>query len=140
MIKQNFQWDEEAENYIENGGKVDFESVLADVKDSFAGFDEEEKKRVFADCEVDGIEEYAEKLYDSIEKVRGGNNVIKRYGEDFILTQDEMNNIASYMDDEKREALHAKMAPCEPAEFLKAYVDVDPEFSDLLESEFGIEI
>lgn len=69
MIKQDFQWREEAESYIDNGGKVDFESVLADVKDSFAGFDEEEKKRVFADCEVSSVEDYAERLYESVEKV-----------------------------------------------------------------------
>lgn len=69
MIKQNFQWDEEALNYIENGGMVDFESVLADVKDSFADMTEDEKIEILDNCGVDSIEEYAKKLYESIEKV-----------------------------------------------------------------------
>lgn len=65
---------------------------------------------------------------------------MKRYGQIFELTQDLMNTIASYMDDEKRENLHTKLAPCSPEDFLKAYVESDPEFEELLKSEFDIEI
>ncbi|MBD5469112.1 MAG: hypothetical protein HDR21_13300 [Lachnospiraceae bacterium] len=65
---------------------------------------------------------------------------MKRFGEEFELTQDLMNTIAGYMDDEKREALHVKLAPCAPEIFLKAYVEVDPEFAELLKSEFDIEM
>lgn len=65
---------------------------------------------------------------------------MKRYGEVFELTQDLMDTIAGYMDDEKREALHVQLAPCAPEVFLKAYVEVDPKFAELLKSEFGIEL
>ena len=51
-----------------------------------------------------------------------------------------MNAIASYMDDEIREELHNEIAPCEPEEFLKKYMERDPDFEELLESEFGIEL
>ena len=44
------------------------------------------------------------------------------------------------MNDEIREDLHFKMAPCEPEEFLKAYVERDPDFEELLRSEFSIEM
>lgn len=38
---------------------------------------------------------------------------MKRYGESFILKQDLMDTIASYMDD-IREDLHFRIAPCSP--------------------------
>ena len=61
------------------------------------------------------------------------------------ITQDDMDNIASYMDDEIREKLHGQIAPCSPEEFIWAYIREDPSFEDLLEQEFnfdadGIEI
>ena len=65
---------------------------------------------------------------------------MKRFGEDFKLTQDLMDTIASYMDDDKRETVHAELAPCEPEEFLKRYLDLDQDFEELLEKEFGIEM
>ncbi len=63
-----------------------------------------------------------------------------RYGKEFELTQKLMDVIATYMDDELRDKLHYEMAPCEPEEFLKRYVDVDPDFAKLLSAEFDIEI
>lgn len=65
---------------------------------------------------------------------------MKRYGENFELTQELMDTIASYMDDEKREQVHFELAPCDPEEFLKRYLELDPDFEDLLDSEFGIEL
>lgn len=65
---------------------------------------------------------------------------MKRYGEEFELTQELMDTIASYMDDEKREDLHAELAPCKPEEFLERYLELDPDFAGLLENEFGIEV
>lgn len=65
---------------------------------------------------------------------------MKRYGENFELTQELMDAIASYMDDDKREYVHFELAPCEPEEFLKRYLELDPDFEDLLDSEFGIEL
>ena len=65
---------------------------------------------------------------------------MKRYGENFKLTQKLMDTIASYMDDDVRETVHGEIAPCEPKEFLTRYLELDPDFEKLLNSEFGIEI
>ena len=65
---------------------------------------------------------------------------MKRYGENFELTQELMDTIASYMDDDKREQVHAELAPCEPEEFLKRYLELDPDFEELLNNEFSIEV
>ena len=47
-------------------------------------------------------------------------------------------NIANYMDDEKREQIHAELAPCTKREFLARYLELDPEFENVLASEFSI--
>ncbi len=65
---------------------------------------------------------------------------MKRYGESFILKQDLMDTIASYMDDDIREDLHFRIAPCSPDLFLREYTKRDPGFVDLLKSEFSIEM
>ena len=65
---------------------------------------------------------------------------MKRYGESFILKQDLMDTIASYMDDHIREDLHFRIAPCSPDLFLREYTKRDPDFVDLLKSEFSIEM
>lgn len=58
-----------------------------------------------------------------------------RHGEEFELTEQFLNDIALYMDDEKREQVHDELAPCEPEEFLKRYLELDPDFEDVLKSE-----
>lgn len=63
-----------------------------------------------------------------------------RYGEEYTLTQEVLDVIATYMNDEIRENLHFDMAPCTPEAFLRAYVKEDPDFEDLLKSEFSIEM
>ena len=65
---------------------------------------------------------------------------MKRFREDFELTQELMDAIASYMNDDMRETVHAELAPCEPEEFLKRYLELDPDFEELLENDFGIEM
>lgn len=65
---------------------------------------------------------------------------MKRYGKNFELTQELMDTIASYMDDEIRETVHFELAPCTPEEFLLRYLELDPDFEELLNSEFGIEV
>lgn len=55
------------------------------------------------------------------------------------ITEDDMSIIASYMDDEIREAVHSKLAPCKPEEFLREYLERDPDFEDLLRGEFDFE-
>lgn len=55
------------------------------------------------------------------------------------ITQKDMNNIAGYMDDDIREELHSELAPCEPEEFIAAYLNRDPDFVYVLENEFDYE-
>lgn len=55
------------------------------------------------------------------------------------ITNEDMNNIASYMDDEIREALHSELAPCTHEEFISAYLEKDPEFIEILSREFDFE-
>lgn len=65
---------------------------------------------------------------------------MKRYGTEHELTQEELDIIASYMDDEIREDIAFKFAPCTPETFLRAYVEEDESFKELLEVEFSIEL
>ena len=52
------------------------------------------------------------------------------------INQEDMDLIASYMDDDLREELHADLAPCTPEEFITAYLERDPDFLDLLQDTF----
>ena len=65
---------------------------------------------------------------------------MRRYGEEFNMNQELMDTIATYMDDEKREQVHFELAPCAPEAFLKRYVELDPNFEELLKNEFDIEL
>lgn len=56
------------------------------------------------------------------------------------IDQKTMDAIAVYMDDDKREQVHFELALCDPEEFLKRYLELDPDFEDVLKSEFGIEL
>ena len=55
------------------------------------------------------------------------------------IDKNMMDRIAVYMDNDKREQVHFELAPCEPEEFLKRYLEIDPDFENLLKSEFSIE-
>lgn len=55
-----------------------------------------------------------------------------------IIDQRTMEAIAVYMDNEKREQVHFELAPCEPEKFLKRYLELDPDFENVLKSEFSI--
>ena len=63
-----------------------------------------------------------------------------RYGEEYKLSEELLDTIATYMDDDKREKVHFELASCEPEEFLKRYLELDPDFGDVLKSEFSIEL
>lgn len=56
------------------------------------------------------------------------------------ISESKMDAIAIYMDDDIRERVHFELAPCAAAEFLKRYIELDPDFADLLSAEFGIEL
>ena len=67
--------------------------------------------------------------------------MIRRSGYGIIkISQELMDTIASYMDDDIREDLHGDLAPCKPEEFLVAYAKRDENFEELLSNEFRIEI
>lgn len=53
------------------------------------------------------------------------------------ITDKVMDNIASYMRDDIREDLHNDLAPCSHETFIRAYLDRDPDFINLLKSEFS---
>lgn len=53
-----------------------------------------------------------------------------------VMTDELFSTITSYMDDEKREQVHSELAPCSSEKFLTRYLELDPGFSELLESEF----
>ncbi|WP_418311438.1 hypothetical protein [Phocaeicola sp.] len=44
--------------------------------------------------------------------------------------------IVNMMDDDIRECVADELAPCTNEEFLKRYLELDPEFQDVLDSEF----
>lgn len=65
---------------------------------------------------------------------------MKRYGEEFELTQETLDTIAILMNEDIREELHHELTDCTPDEFLTAYIDKDSEFENIIKSEFGIEL
>lgn len=44
--------------------------------------------------------------------------------------------VVNLMDDEKRKQVHFEIAPCSNEKFLKRYLELDPDFENVLESEF----
>ncbi len=52
--------------------------------------------------------------------------------------ENEWYYITEMMDDEAREKVHSKMAPCANEEFMVAYLAEDPDFENLLWTEFRI--
>lgn len=55
------------------------------------------------------------------------------------VTKKELDTIATYMDDDKREEVHLELAPCSPYDFLKRYLELDPGFETILKEEFSID-
>ena len=64
---------------------------------------------------------------------------MKRYKEEIAINNELMDTISSYMDDDIREDVYADLAPCTAEEFLTRYLELDPEFAELLRIEFDIE-
>lgn len=57
-----------------------------------------------------------------------------------IITDNTMSAIVALMDDNTREIVHRKLAPCTNYEFLKEYCKHEPSFTNVLENEFSIEL
>ena len=71
--------------------------------------------------------------------IQKGVKIMLRYGEKFNIPDHLMDTIATYMNDEKREIVHGELAPCTHEEFLKRYLELDPDFEGVLWREFRIE-
>lgn len=56
------------------------------------------------------------------------------------ISQKTMDAIAIYMDNEIREKVHYELAPCDPEMFLRRYLELDPDFENVLKSEFSIDM
>lgn len=56
------------------------------------------------------------------------------------ITNALMEAIASYMDDNGRERVHYELAPCTNEEFLLRYCELEPAFTELLKTEFSVDI
>ena len=52
---------------------------------------------------------------------------------------DVFDAIVNYMDDDIREQVHMELAPCTNRLFIERYIELDPEFEQLLAEEFSIE-
>lgn len=65
---------------------------------------------------------------------------MKRYNEEIEISNELIDTIAGYMNDEKRKQIHIELAPCTPEEFLTRYVELDLEFEELLKNEFSVEL
>lgn len=64
----------------------------------------------------------------------------RRYGEKTEISQNLMDTIAVYMNDDIREVVHFDLAPCSTEEFLAEYIRRDPSFEELLQTEFSVEM
>lgn len=78
----------------------------------------------------------------SIDDLKVGDKVlIDNYFHTIVeVTQELLDTIATYMDDDIREQVHSKLAPCEPVEFLRRYLELDSEFYELLNCEFHVHL
>lgn len=65
---------------------------------------------------------------------------MKKNGDYLRINKNMMDAISAYMDDDKREQVHFELAPCEPEDFLKRYLELDPDFEKVLKSEFDVEM
>lgn len=63
-----------------------------------------------------------------------------RFSRNETLSQELLDVIATYMDGRIREDLAFELAPCTPETFLKEYIERDPDFTELLNTEFSIEL
>lgn len=63
--------------------------------------------------------------------------MMKIYGHE--MNADDFESIVLYMDEDILEEVHREMAPCSNETFLRAYIQKDERFIDLLEKEFSFE-
>lgn len=57
-----------------------------------------------------------------------------------ITIETNWDAIVNLMDDDIREKVHFEMVPCTEEAFLQRYLQLDPDFENVLQTEFGIEM
>ena len=78
-----------------------------------------------------------------IQKAYGNLKKRKFLGEEvdeMEISKYAMPAIAIFMNGDVREQVHRELAPCNNNEFIKRYCEIDPDFENVLKSEFGIDI
>ena len=88
----------------------------------------EEGKRYY----IRGSVEYDDMTFKELEQY-----FIDIYYETHI-TKQEMDALVSYMDDDVREKVHFELAPCTNEAFLIRYIELVPEFEDMMENNFSV--
>lgn len=56
------------------------------------------------------------------------------------ITQEEIDILAVYMDNDVRERVHSELAPCTPTEFLKRYLIYEPDFSTIVKNVIDVDV
>ena len=56
------------------------------------------------------------------------------------ITQEEIEILAMYMDNDVRERVHSELAPCTPTEFLKRYLIYEPGFSTVVKNVIDVDV
>ena len=86
-------------------------------------------------------------MWYNIIKERNNKQLIKERGRDMknlvTISNETMNNIATYMDDDLREQTHFAVAPCSNEIFITEYyntasVELKRALGDILSDEFGL--
>lgn len=57
-----------------------------------------------------------------------------------MVSDEVMEMLEIYMDDELRERAHYNVAPCSNDAFLKEYCKLDDTFAELVQKEFGLDL
>lgn len=83
---------------------------------------------------------YKQVKRDKTNKTKQESKQMTKNNKVFELTQEELDVIATYMNDDIREDVAFDLDSCTPEEFLKEYVSRDEDFEELLRTEFSIEL
>lgn len=57
-----------------------------------------------------------------------------------ITVKNNWDAIVNLMDDDIKEKVHFEMAPCTEEAFLQRYLQLDPDFENVLQTEFRIDV
>ena len=86
------------------------------------------------------MKDYAEKMANLAHLTDDFALEYENWSEKMITVETDLDAIVNLMDDDIREKVHFEMAPCTEESFLKRYLQLDPDFENVLQTEFGIEM